>query len=248
MSGLPGVPAAKNMQERTLLMELIRCEPFKAKISLEQCRIRKAKATSPDLNDYTVPGLTYSFQQCLDCKPEGKKRVEVEIMGEGKRKYTMSEAALKGRKEAAIKSGAKRSAKIRHKSALMEGIYPGTKQGLEPRKERKIKKEGCPPIVGIIPIPCCSECGIKCTEAETFDIKERLCGVCGPDIKEPVQAKAWEVTGTKRPGDEFRVSLNFTEFPEMYEELMALAKNEMRTPETQILYLLKYGNFDALKH
>ena len=148
------------------------------------------------------------------------ERGEMEVMGEGKRKYTMSEAALKARKETAIKAGAKRS--------------------------RTINKEGyvLPPNI----IPCCSECGVKCTEAETFDIKERLCGKCGPDIKGPVQAKEWEETGTKRPGDELRIALDFTEHPELYKELMDLARYEMRTPEAQILYLLKYGNFDALKH
>lgn len=145
------------------------------------------------------------FHECDDCPSQVGQEVK-DIMGEGKRKYTMSDAAMKGRKTAAIKAGARRSEKIRQKRSLIEGISPGTKQGIEPR------------------------------------------GKCAPDIKEPVQAKEWEVTGTKRPGDELRVTLDFTEFREMYEELMALAKNEMRPPAAQILYLLKYGYFDAIKH
>lgn len=202
MSDLPGMPASKDMPKRALLMELVRCETFRAKISPETCRVRKEMAANPDPQHY-INGASFSFMQCLDCKPEGKKRVEVEVMGEGKRKYTMSEAAMKARKETAIKAGAKRS--------------------------RKISKEGY--ILPSKAVPICSECGD-----------------CGPDIEEPVQAKAWEETGTKRPGDELKVCLDFFEHPKMFEELMTLAKNEMRAPETQILYLLKNGNFDALKH
>ena len=192
-------------------MELIKCEKFRAKISPETCRIRKEKAAECSHHDNVIGLSVASFQQCLDCGPEGKKRVKVAmpeetVMGEGKRKYTMSEAALKARQETAIKAGAKRS--------------------------RKISKEGY--TLPSKAVPICSECGIKCTDAETFDIKERLCGDCGPDIKEPAPAKAWEVTGTKRPGDELKVCLDFFGYPEMFEELMTLAKNEMRSPVAQI--------------
>lgn len=81
-------------------MELINCETFRAKISPETCRIRKekaAKAAKADPHDL-VNGAILSFRRCLDCKPEGMRKTKVEVdMGEGKRKYAMSEAALKGR-------------------------------------------------------------------------------------------------------------------------------------------------------
>lgn len=70
--------------------------------------------------------------------------------------------------------------------------------------------------------PCCKSCGVKSSDTESFNIKLNICGKC-------------EIA--QRPV----ITLDFSSYPEMHEKVMSLSKGEMRTPEMQVLYLLKKG-------
>lgn len=143
------------------------------------------------------------FHECDDCPSQAGQEVK-DIMGEGKRKYTMSAAALKARREA----------------------------GEKPKKKKN--KDGDTPEV----VPCCSECGIKCTEAETFDIKMGLCGGCKDTLPTfpPLQ-------GVKHDSDKLRYDLVP---PEALEEIVkgltfGAAKYTDRNWEKGINYGRVYG-------
>lgn len=151
------------------------------------------------------------FHECDDCPSQAGQEVK-DIMGEGKRKYTMSAAALKARREV----------------------------GKKPK--RKISSEGYtpPPTDG----PCCKMCGIKCTETLVFDLKDQLCETC--IVGEMLTPKT---AGSIPPiNTEQTITIDFSNHPERYIELMTLAANEMRTPAMQVLYLLTKGDFSGLSH
>lgn len=192
---------------------------------------------------------TEKLDDCKGCESKLESGLKSSVSKGPKVKTVMKEKIAEQAEPICVGCGKKASEvnKFNHTTKTCNSCYQKAYRVEKGPRRRKIRKGGYTPPPPEI-VLCCSECGVRCTEAETFDIKERLCGDCGPEIEEPVQAKRWEETGTKRPGDEFKVCLDFFGYPEIFEELMTLAKNEMRSPVAQILYLLKYGNFDALKH
>lgn len=191
------------------VVELIKCDTFRAKISPETCRIRKEMAANPDPQHY-INGASFSFMQCLDCTPEGKKRVEVEVM---KVETLMKEKITEQTEPICIGCGKKASEvnKFNYKIKTCNCCYQKEYRAKKGPRQRKISKEGyMPPLQDI---PCCSECGIKCTEAETFDIKVGVCGEC-LKVKVPLLPlllrKAGEMIvgqGVKHDADKLRYDL-----------------------------------------
>lgn len=110
----------------------------------------------------------------------------------------------------------------------------------------------------------CSDCGKKASDDQYFRFSRGKCCVCvsrddrakkkgikaiegKPTTKKERKAKASPLIriGPTKDGG-IILSISFSEHPELYRQIEALAKQELRTPENQIIYFLKHGDFNGL--
>lgn len=101
-------------------------------------------------------------------------------------------------------------------------------------------------------VPVCVDCGIKCTEADVFNMEEKLCGACELkemtwEEKKAAMIKAGGIEYAKgtvlMPGNvtiQFpTVAVEFKNRKDLYEFLKEIASDEFREPAGQILALVE---------
>lgn len=95
------------------------------------------------------------------------------------------------------------------------------------------------------PTPSCKVCGIKCTEADTFSMEEKICGKCERKAAIPTVEEVREMKHTlrapakDRQGEILIMAVDFTGHLELYDFLKRVADEDFRSPENQVLALLK---------
>lgn len=120
--------------------------------------------------------------------------------------------------------------------------------------EEKLE-ESEPIVTEAIDDPICAHCGKPASAMKSqFNVKRHLHASCYQILKrdgklpdqsaKPEEKKTTELEADKAPIDEEEtvdIMVDLRDNPELYEKLIKIAKQELRTPEMQMLYMIREG-------